>query len=103
VGQRKAMAIAVASLAALLRVSPSGRIEEARLAWGSVGPTVMRSDNVDAALAGEMFSSAAFEKASALARQAVSPIDDLRASEDYRRMVAGNLILRLADKAVASP
>ncbi|SEM57418.1 xanthine dehydrogenase FAD-binding subunit [Syntrophus gentianae] len=103
VGQRKAMAIAVASLAALLRVSPSGMIEEARLAWGSVGPTVVRSGIVEAALEGEPLSSITLEKLSPIARQAVSPIDDLRASADYRRTVAGNLILRLAENIMIPP
>lgn len=94
-GQRKAMAIAVASLAAVLKISGSGIVEEARLAWGSVGPTVVRSAEVEAALIGERLSSTALENASALARRAISPIDDLRASAEYRRTVAGNLLFRL--------
>lgn len=94
-GQRKAMAIAVASLAAVLKISGSGVIEGARLAWGSVGQTVVRSAEVEAALVGERLSETLLEKAASLARQAVSPIDDLRASADYRRTVAGNLLFRL--------
>ncbi len=99
VGQRKALAIAVASMAALLKASGSGIIEEARIAWGSMGPTVVRSGEVEAALAGKKMSASLCEKASLLVRQAVSPIDDLRASADYRRTVAGNLLIRLADAA----
>jgi xanthine dehydrogenase FAD-binding subunit len=95
VGQRKAMAIAVASLAVVLKISGSRIIEEARLAWGSVGPTVVRSADLEAALIGEKLSEPLLEKAASLARQAVSPIDDLRASADYRRTVAGNLLFRL--------
>lgn len=95
VGQRKTMAIAVASLAALLKISGSGIVEEARLAWGSVGPTVVRSAEFEAALIGEKLSIPLLEKAALLARQAVTPIDDLRASADYRKTVAGNLLFRL--------
>lgn len=102
VGQRKAMAIAVASMAALLRISGSGIVEEARLAWGSVGPTVVRAADVEAALVGERLSASLCEKVSPLVRKAVSPIDDLRASADYRRTVAGNLLLRLAAFAGAA-
>jgi len=36
-----------------------------------------------------------FKRAAALARQAVSPIDDIRASAQYQRRVSGKLVLRL--------
>lgn len=95
IGQRKALACAVASLAALIRTSPEGIIEAVRLAWGSVGPTVVTSPAVEEMLVGERFSPSVWEKAALLARQAVSPIDDIRATADYRRLVSGNLLLRL--------
>jgi xanthine dehydrogenase small subunit len=95
VGQRKALACAIASMAALLKVSAAGVIEAARFAWGSVGPTVVTSAGVETALIGERLSPAVLETAARLARQTVSPIDDLRASADYRRRVSGNLLLRL--------
>ncbi len=90
------MACSIASLAALLRLSSDGVIESARLAWGSVGPTVMVSPDVEAALVGGRLSLSTLAKAADIARQAVSPIDDIRASAAYRRQVAGNLMLRLA-------
>jgi CO/xanthine dehydrogenase FAD-binding subunit len=98
VGQRKALAIAVVSLAALLRVSDGGIVKEARLAWGSVAPTVVTSAEVEAILIGNRLSRQVLEKAAQLARTIVKPIDDLRASADYRRQVAGNLLLRLGLK-----
>ena len=95
VGQRKALAISIASLAALLRVSENGVIEEARFAWGSVGPTIITSAEVEKALVGNRLSRPILEKAACLARSAVEPIDDIRASAKYRRLVSGNLMLRL--------
>jgi len=95
VGQRKALAIALVSLAAALQIGGDGRVQKARLAWGSVGPTVVTSREVEAALEGNPLSLDALEKAATLARFAVSPIDDVRACADYRRRVAGNLLLRL--------
>jgi xanthine dehydrogenase FAD-binding subunit len=95
VGQRKALAIAVVSLAALLKVSDKGRVEEARLAWGSVAPTVITSAEVEAILIGNRLSRNVLEKAARRVRTIVKPIDDLRASADYRCQVAGNLLLRL--------
>ena len=96
VGQRKALAIAVVSLAALLKISNRGMVEEARLAWGSVAPTVVTSHGIDAMLIGHCLSHPLLEKAAELARAMVHPIDDIRASAEYRRQVAGNLLLRLA-------
>jgi CO/xanthine dehydrogenase FAD-binding subunit len=96
VGQRKAQAIAIVSLAALLKVNRDLTVEAARFAWGSVGPTVVTSDDADGALVGKPLCAEALETVAALGRRAVSPIDDIRASAAYRRAVAGNLILRLS-------
>ena len=95
VGLRRALAIAVVSLAALLSLDDAGLVREARLALGSVGPTVLRAPRAEAALLGQRLESAVLEHAAALLRQEVSPMDDARASADYRRQVAGNLLLRL--------
>jgi CO/xanthine dehydrogenase FAD-binding subunit len=95
-GQRQALACAIASVAAVLTLTSTGVIDAARLAWGSVGPTIVTSPAVEAALIGERLSQTTLAKAAGLARQAASPIDDTRASAGYRRHVAGNLLLRLA-------
>lgn len=96
VGRRAALAISLVSLAALIRLSPAGLVEEARLAWGSVGPTAIFSRQAAAALMGQPLTRESLAAAAALARAEVSPIDDLRATAAYRRQVAGNLLLRLA-------
>ncbi|MHC1753638.1 FAD binding domain-containing protein [Humidesulfovibrio sp.] len=98
VGRRSALAVAVVSLAALLRLERGRvpRVLEARLAWGSVGPTVWRCPEAEAALVGQRLTLGALGRAAAIARAQVQPIDDLRASAEYRRQVAGNLLLRLA-------
>jgi xanthine dehydrogenase small subunit len=95
VGLREAMACAVASLAAVLGLSPSGTIESVRLAWGSVGPTVMRLPEIESALVGRPFTRETFEAAVPLVGTQLSPISDVRASAAYRKLVAGNLLLRL--------
>jgi CO/xanthine dehydrogenase FAD-binding subunit len=95
VGQRNALAIAVVSLAALVRSGPRGIVQEARLALGSVGPTVIRPIEAEKVLVGRTLSSGALNQAAGLIRTAVSPINDIRATADYRRQVAGNLVLRL--------
>jgi CO/xanthine dehydrogenase FAD-binding subunit len=95
VGQRKSMACAIASMASLLQVSPAGVIEAARLAWGSVGPTVVTAAVVEEALIGEKLSRETLAAAAGKIRQIVQPIDDVRASAEYRRDISGNLLMRL--------
>lgn len=95
VGQRQALAISIVSLAATLRIAPDGCVEEARLALGSVGPTVVRCPEAEEALRGGTLRRETIDRAAALVREAVRPIDDLRASAGYRRVVAGNLLHRL--------
>ena len=96
VGKRKAMAISVASMAASLAVGADGTITAVKLAWGSVGPTVTTAPAVEEYLLGRVLSVECLRDAGQLASTAVCPIDDVRASAGYRRCVAGNLLLRLA-------
>jgi CO/xanthine dehydrogenase FAD-binding subunit len=96
VGRRKAQACAVASMAALLDVSEDGIVRDARLAWGSVAPTVVVAPEVERRLIAAPLSVDTLKEVSHLVESAVSPIDDIRASADYRRTVAGNLLLRLS-------
>lgn len=95
VGQRRSMACAVASLASLVKLSPSGIIEKVRLAWGSVGPTVVTGGIIENELVGKKLSEATLSAAAPRLGRLVSPIDDIRASADYRRRVSGNLLLCL--------
>jgi len=96
VGQRKAHAIAIASLAVCAVRRDDGTLHNVRCAWGSVGPRVIESDEVDAILSGQCLTDSVLAKAAEVARRKVSPIDDIRASADYRRTVSGNLLLRLS-------
>jgi len=98
VGLRKSMACSVVSMAAVLKTSADGVVEAARFAWGSIGGTVVTCTAVEESLIGRRLSRTALEKAAGQLRQAVSPIDDIRAGAAYRRAVSGNLLLRLADR-----
>lgn len=94
VGKRHALAISVASLAAMLRLD-RGRIQTIRLALGSLGPTVLRCDAAEKWLAGRKLDADTLLQAADLVRASVHPIADVRATAEYRRQVAGNLLLRL--------
>ena len=58
----------------------------------------MTSREAESALEGNPLSLEVLEKVAAIARSAVSPIDDVRAGAGYRRLVAGNLLLRLQER-----
>ncbi len=94
VGRRQALLITVASLGALVWVEEGG-IREARLALGSVAPTVIRPHEVERAAVGRPFAVEALAELRDALAAAVRPISDLRATADYRRHVAGNLLLDL--------
>ncbi len=95
VGLRNALACSVVSMAALLRLASDGLVEKAALAWGSVGPTIITCREAEEALIGGKLTVERLEEAAAIVRKAVNPISDVRADADYRRTVAGNLLLRL--------
>jgi CO/xanthine dehydrogenase FAD-binding subunit len=97
VGRRRALIIAIASLGALVWLR-DGRVERARLALGSVAPTVIRPKEVEEALVGRPVSPEAWEDLVPRLSAATHPISDLRASADYRRKVAGRLLLALAEE-----
>ena len=78
-------------------MSADGSVEEARFAWGSVGPTVVRFPLLEAELAGSRLDRDTVRNTAEIVRQSVSPIDDIRATADYRRSVAGNLLIRFLE------
>lgn len=96
VGHRRAMAIAVASLAYLIGNDTNSAVK-ARFAWGSVGPTVLELPAVERVVEEGGLGLANLRKAAEIAARSVSPIDDLRATAGYRRRVAGNLLLNLSN------
>ena len=93
VGKRRALTIAIASLGALIRVD-GGRIAEARFAAGSVAPTPLRLRSVEERLRDVERSDDAVADGRRVAAEAVSPIDDIRATAAYRRDVVGSLVQR---------
>lgn len=91
VGTRRAQAISKVCFAASLTLA-GGTVEDVRLAFGSVAPTVIRARAAEAALRGRALGAATIAAArEALARE-LAPIDDLRSTASYRMQVAANLL-----------
>lgn len=93
-GKRKAMAVAVVSVAARLALDDSGSISLARIALGSVAPIPMRAFKAEQTLAGQSPSIELFAEAGQIASSESSPISDIRASGAYRRKMVAVLTRR---------
>ena len=85
----------ISAFTAAIRLRMNGRIEEARIAYGGVAPTVIRLPKTEAFLAGKSPSLDVFERAGELARSEVKPISDVRGSADYRLQLAQNIMCKL--------
>jgi carbon-monoxide dehydrogenase medium subunit len=82
-GLRRAQAISVLNLAVALRFEAE-RVAEARVALGSVAPTVIRSAAAEGYLIGRALTPEVCARAAELAAADARPIDDLRGSAAYR-------------------
>jgi xanthine dehydrogenase small subunit len=103
VSKRKDLDISSVSAAIFLRLDGEV-IADARIALGGVGPTVTRHAAAEDALRGaKTWMLDAFERAAHIIRESVKPISDVRGSADYRRAVAGNLLLKCFHEVHAAP
>jgi xanthine dehydrogenase small subunit len=93
ISRRKDLDISAVAVAIRMRVE-SGKIVDVRIAYGGVGPTIMRLPRVEAFLTNNDFKETTFQEAAKLARQEVRPISDVRGSADYRTQLAGNILLK---------
>jgi CO/xanthine dehydrogenase FAD-binding subunit len=91
VGTRNAQAIAKLCLAGLGRASDN-KIEDVRLAIGSMAVTPLRLRRTEEVLLGQGWSPALIAEARQALETEVAPIDDIRSNADYRLHVAGNLL-----------
>ena len=93
VGARNAMVISIASIGVLVK-RKENVIEDMRIAFGSVAPTVLRIREVEEHMKGERFSQDTFEKIGEEYEKLSRPITDIRASADYRKKLVRNLPLK---------
>jgi CO/xanthine dehydrogenase FAD-binding subunit len=91
VGTRKSQAIAKLCLAGLGKLS-ANKIEDVRLAIGSMAVTPVRLRQTERVLTGRSWSAALISEAREALETEVAPIDDIRSTAAYRLQVAGNLL-----------
>ncbi|MCP4997226.1 MAG: xanthine dehydrogenase family protein subunit M [Hyphomicrobiales bacterium] len=96
--RRKGDAITVTGVAVLI-AAEDGVCSRARIALGSVGPTIFRAKTAEAMLTGKALDEDIIEQAARAAADQSSPIDDIRASAGYRLQTAFSLTRRLLTQA----
>ena len=91
VGTRRAQAISKTVLAAKAMMSGNA-IESISIGVGSVAPTVIRARKTEGLLTSAALTSDLVERAREMIAREIAPITDLRSTEDYRRVVTGNVL-----------
>jgi CO/xanthine dehydrogenase FAD-binding subunit len=97
---RRAMEIAVVGAAALVTIQ-DGVVRDARIALTAVAPTIVRAPEAEAALRGAAPTRESFSAAGRAAAAASRPIDDVRASAEYRRAMLEVVVSRFLAAAAA--
>lgn len=92
-GRRKGSSIAIASVAAFAAIT-NGKFEDVRIAVSAIASAPVRGRKVETALKGMPVSAENIETASALIREEIEPISDVRGSATYRKEMASVLIRR---------
>jgi len=96
VGRRNALDISVCAMGYLLN-QRDGVVEELRLAYGAVAPTVIRASSVEEYLRGKELTEETIGEAKKLLGSEISPISDIRGSAEYREKVAARLLEKIGD------
>ncbi|MEM6799237.1 MAG: FAD binding domain-containing protein [Planctomycetota bacterium] len=106
VSRRRDMDISTFTAAVFMRLD-AGVVTEARIAYGAVGPTVLRLSETEAWLVGQPFTRDTLHAAGGMAVEEITPITDVRGTSDYRYQLAKNVLLKFyeehAARAVAEP
>ncbi|MDR3568994.1 MAG: xanthine dehydrogenase family protein subunit M [Syntrophobacteraceae bacterium] len=91
--------IALTNAAALL-VMEDGMCRKCRLAVGAVAPVPLRLKATESAIEGQKIDKELLGRVGAMVESEISPITDVRASEDYRRVVTGVIVGRAIKQAL---
>ena len=92
---------AIASVALCLSAD-AGRVTAFRVAVGGCGPTPVRSAAVESTLIGAPLAALDPTELGAALAAAADPVDDVRASAAYRRLVIPRLVRQAVTEAVAA-
>jgi CO/xanthine dehydrogenase FAD-binding subunit len=91
---RQAMEIAIVGAAALVTLDGDARCTAARIALTAVAPTCVRAPAAEQLLIGQALDAGVIDRAAAAALEVAKPIDDVRASAEYRRAMVPVIVTR---------
>ena len=92
IGKRNGQTISQVNVAIWLKKrEKSNEIEDIRIAVGSVAPIPLRLEKVEIFLKGRTINQEILKDGLKVIDEEIKPISDVRASENYRRMVIGSL------------
>lgn len=93
VSRRRDMDISTFTAAILMQVE-SDVIRQASLAFGAVGPIVLRLPQTESYLVGKPFSMETMVAAGEIVVDEITPISDVRGTADYRYQLAKNVLMK---------
>ncbi len=100
-GLREAMEIDLANVAVSVALEADGeKVAQVRIVMGAVGPTPVRAQRAEQMLLGNIPDDALIGQAAEACAAEAEPIDDARASADYRREVLKPLVRRTLKNAL---
>lgn len=92
IGKRNGQTISQVNVAIWVKKRGKGNeVEDIRVAVGSVAPIPLRLEKVEIFLKGRTINQETLKDAMKVIDEQIKPISDVRASENYRRMVIGSL------------
>ncbi len=94
IGLRRALAIAVTNVTVVVTRGGGDVVTGARIALGSVAPTIIRAHEAEAALVGGPLTDTRISEAAVVAAGEARPIDDVRGSAWYRKEEVEALVRR---------
>lgn len=75
-------------------------VEDISIAFGGVGPCVMRTLKLEDEIRGQKLSQSNFKKFAASVKNEITPLSDHRGSDQFRHDLCENLLLRFADEVI---
>lgn len=93
ISRRKDLDISTFTAAVWMRIDGE-TVRDARIAYGGVGPVVLRLPRTEAWLTGHRLSAQRCREAGRLARTEITPITDVRGSKQYRSQLAENILVK---------
>jgi carbon-monoxide dehydrogenase medium subunit len=92
---------ATASIAVVLAMTGAS-CSAIRVAVGACGPTPMRSPEADQLMIGTELEAPVLARAGQILAETIDPVDDVRGSAEYRRMLVPRLLTRAVQRALST-